>query len=117
MPASKNFTNGATPSEFHYDLVLTQLKRNDKAISGVVDWRITGSTPDYQTEIGLDRVTDPAVKVLKFRFRYFQELTGSIRLPEDFTPRKVVLTIRPSGKGKGKAEPVVQSFDWTATRS
>ena len=106
---------GATPSEFHYDLVLTQLKRNDKAISGVVDWRITGSTPDYQTEIGLDRVTDPAVKVLKFRFRYFQELAGTIRLPEGFTATRVVLTIKPSGKGR--AEPVVQSFDWTPTSS
>ena len=106
---------GATPSEFHYDLVLTQLKRNDKAISGVVDWQITGSTPDYQTEIGLDRVTDPAVKVLKFRFRYFQELAGTIRLPEGFTATRVVLTIKPSGKGK--AEPVVQSFDWAPTSS
>ena len=106
---------GATPSEFHYDLVLTQLKRNDKAISGVVDWRITGSTPDYQTEIGLDRVTDPAVKVLKFRFRYFQELAGTIRLPEGFTATRVVLTIKPSGKGR--AEPVVQSFDWVPTSS
>ncbi len=108
---------GTAPGEFHYDLVLTQLKRNDKVVSGVVDWRITGSMPDYQTEIGLERVTEPAVKELKFRFRYFQELAGTIRLPEGFTASKVVLTIRATGKGKGKAEPVVQSFDWVATRS
>ncbi|MGB5260264.1 MAG: DUF6776 family protein [Gammaproteobacteria bacterium] len=108
---------GAAPGEFHYDLVLTQLKHNDKAVSGVVDWRITGSMPEYQTEIGLERVTEPAVKELKFRFRYFQELAGTIRLPEGFTARQVVLTIRPAGKGKGKAEPIVQSFDWVATRS
>lgn len=106
---------GAAPGEFHYDLVLTQLKRNDKAISGEVDWQIAGSMPDYQTEIGLDRVTDPAVKVLKFRFRYFQELAGTIRLPEGFTATRVVLTIKPSGKGK--AEPVVQSFDWSPASS
>ena len=108
---------GATPHQFHYELVLTQLKRNDKIVNGVVDWRISGAMPEYQAEIGLERVTDPAVKVLKFRFRYFQELTGTITLPEDFTPSEVVLTIKPSGKGKGKTEPVVQSFDWVATRS
>jgi len=108
---------GAKPNEYHYDLVLTQLKRNDRIISGVVDWQITGSMPDYQTEIGLERVTEPAVKELKFRFRYFQELTGSIRLPEGFTADKVVLPIKPAGKGKSRAEPVVQSFDWVATRS
>ncbi len=101
---------GAMTGEYHYDLVLTQLKRNDRFVSGVVDWRIIGSTPDYQTEIGLERVTEPAVKELKFRFRYFQDLAGTIRLPEDFTPEKVVLTIKPSGKGK--TEPIVQNFDW-----
>ena len=103
---------GATTGEYHYDLVLTQLKRNDKFVSGTVDWRISGSMPDYQTEIGLERVTEPAVKELKFRFRYFQDLAGTIKLPEGFTPEKVVLTIKPSGKGK--TEPVVQNFDWPA---
>ncbi|MDX1696753.1 MAG: DUF6776 family protein [Thiohalobacterales bacterium] len=101
---------GSAPGEYHYDLVLTQLKRNDTFVSGVVDWRITGAMPDYQTEIGLERVTDPAVKELKFRFRYFQDLAGTIRLPEGFTPSKVVLTVRPSGKGK--SEPVEESYDW-----
>jgi hypothetical protein len=106
---------GALPGEYHYDLVLTQLKRNDKFVSGVVGWRIAGALPDYQTEFGLDRVTDPAVKELKFRFRYFQDLTGTITLPENFAAEKVVLTIKPSGKGK--TEPVVQEFDWPATGS
>ena len=108
---------GAVPGEFHYGLVLTQLKRNDRVISGVVDWTIHGLMPDQPAEIGLDRVTEPAVKVLKFRFRYFQELAGTINLPKDFMPEKVVLTIRPAGKAKGRTEPVVQSFDWSATRS
>ena len=108
---------GTVPGEYHYDLVLTQLKRNDKVISGVVDWRIAGAMPEYQTEIGLERVTEPAVKELKFRFRYFQELAGTIRLPEGFTAKQVVLTIRVKGKGKSKMDPIVQSFDWAATRS
>lgn len=106
---------GAAPGEYHYDLVLTQLKHNDKFVSGVVDWRIPGAMPDYQTEIGLERVTDPAVKELKFRFRYFQDLAGTITLPEGFTPAKVILTIKRSGKGK--ADPVVQSFDWPVADS
>lgn len=108
---------GSAENEFHYELVLTQLKRNDKLVSGAVVWQITGAMPDYRTEIGLDRVTEPAVKELKFRFRYFQELTGTIRLPEGFKAEQVVLTIRPTGKGKGKTEPVVQSFDWVAMSS
>jgi len=108
---------GSAKNEFHYELVLTQLKRNDKIISGAVVWQITGEMPDYRTEIGLDRVTEPAVKELKFRFRYFQELTGTITLPEGFKAEQVVLTIKPSGKGKARTEPVVQSFDWVAMSS
>ena len=55
------------------------------------------------------------MKHLKFRFRYFQDLAGSIALPEDFEPEKVTLHIKPEGKSKSDA--VEQVFDWQATGS
>lgn len=101
---------GLAQGEYHYDLVLTQLKRNDKYVSGVVDWKISGVLDDESGVLALDRVTEPAVQQLKFRLRYFQALAGAIKLPEGFVPDRVELTVRP--QGKGKQSPVVQSFDW-----
>jgi hypothetical protein len=106
---------GAAAGEYHYELVLTQLKRNDRHVSGVVGWRISGQVQGEHAELTLVDVTQPAVKQLKFRFRYFQDLAGSITLPENFEPEKVTLHIKP--EGKGKVEPVEQVFDWPATGS
>jgi len=101
---------GPVHGEYHYDLVLTQLKRNEKHISGVVDWVISGVMLGEPGEIALAGVTKPAVEQLKFRFRYFQDLAGTIILPEGFEAEKVVLKVKPDGKGK--PEPVEQTFDW-----
>jgi len=102
--------NGAADGEYHYDLVLTQLKRNDKYVSGEVDWKVSGKLAGEPAVLTLVDVTRPATQQLKFRFRYFQDLAGTINLPEDFRADKVVLTVTP--QGKGTQEPVVQQFDW-----
>ncbi len=110
-----NIERGNGVGEFHYDLVLTQLKRNDRDATGVVDMKIAGLMLGEPGELALAGVTRPAVKQLKFRFRYFQELTGTITLPEGFEPEAVVLNVIPAGKGKQK--PVTQTFDWYAAES
>ena len=107
--------SGTAAGEYHYELVLTQLKRNDRHVSGVVGWRISGQVQGEPTELTLVDVTQPAVKQLKFRFRYFQDLAGSFTLPEGFEPEKVTLHIKP--EGKSKLEPMEQVFDWSATGS
>lgn len=107
--------SGAAAGEYHYELVLAQMKRNDHHVSGVVDWTISGRMQGEPVDLVLADVTRPAVEQLSFRFRYFQNLAGSLTLPEDFEPAKVTLQIRP--EGKGKPEPVEQVLDWPATGS
>lgn len=107
--------NGTDAGEYHYDLVLTQLKRNDRYVTGVVDWKIAGLMLGEPGELALAGVTNPAVRQLKFRFRYFQELAGTITLPDGFEPEKVILEVIP--EGKGKPQPVKQTFDWYVTDS
>jgi hypothetical protein len=102
---------GLAKGEYHYDLVLTQLKRNDKFVSGVVDWKISGLLDGEPVVLDLDKVTEPAVKQLKFRLRYFQDLAGTLSLPEGFVPDRVELTVTP--KDKSKQSVVVQAFDWS----
>ncbi|MGD8631029.1 MAG: hypothetical protein PVG72_09940 [Gammaproteobacteria bacterium] len=101
---------GAVPGEYRYDLVLTQLKHNDHPVSGVAEWRIAGSTNGEPGDLGLADVTRPPVMQLKFKFRYFQDLAGTLHLPDGFEAKKVVLSIRP--EGKGNPQPVEQEYDW-----
>jgi hypothetical protein len=102
--------DSGAPGEYHYDLVLTQLKRNDRYVTGVVDWTISGSMMGEQGELALAGVTNPPVEQLKFRFRYFQDLAGTVTLPEGFESEKVILSIKPGDTGE--LPPVEQAFDW-----
>jgi hypothetical protein len=96
--------------EYHYELVLTQLKRNDRYVSGVVDWQIHGLMLGEPGVLALAGVTRPATTRLQFRFRYFQELSGEITLPEGFEAQTVELSVKPAGKNPPAS--VVQVFDW-----
>ena len=46
---------------------------------------------------------------LRFRFRYFQDFSGVVTLPEGFRPQAVVVVATPSGGG---AERAKRRFDW-----
>jgi hypothetical protein len=108
-------TPGQQPDEYHYDLVLTQMKRHDRVVTGKVEWKITGNEGDAARELELSDVTRPAVKQLEFRFRYFQHLTGLVTLPAGFHARDVVLSV--VATGKDALEPVEQHFEWPASGS
>lgn len=106
-------TPGLQSNDYHYDLVLTQRKRNDRIVTGLVEWRIIGNNGDKTQELKLSDVTRPEVDHLDFRFHYFQHLTGIINLPEGFQAREVVLSVKVTGKDS--VEPIEQSFEWPVT--
>lgn len=101
---------GTQPGEFDYDLVLTQLKKNDRHVSGRVGWKISGKREGESEELDLAAVTETGTEYLDFRFRYFQRLTGVISLPDGFQAEEVTLSI--STTGKNAPEPLLQEFDW-----
>jgi hypothetical protein len=108
-------TPGLQSDDYHYDLVLTQMKHHDRIVTGLVEWKIIGSNGDKTRELKLSDVTQPEVDHLDFSFRYFQHLTGIINLPEGFRARVVVLSVKTTGKNA--SEPVEQSFEWPVTGS
>lgn len=102
--------DGVMAGEYRYDLVLTQLKHNDRHVSGVVELKIVGTSNGVPGELGLADVSRPAVQQLKFKFRYFQDLAGTLHLPDGFEAKEVALSIKPDGKGNPPS--VEQEYDW-----
>ncbi|MDH3871463.1 MAG: hypothetical protein OEU44_04550 [Gammaproteobacteria bacterium] len=95
---------------FDYDLVLTQLKKNERYVTGQVGWTISGKREGVSEELDLAAVSEIGVAHLDFRFRYFQRLTGVISLPEGFHAEEVALSIKTTGKNA--PEPLLQVFNW-----
>ena len=64
--------------------------------------------------LGQLSVAKKPTQTISFRFKYFQNLSGEMRLPEGFEPTKVMLTLNPKGK---KFKKSVEQFDWIVEES
>lgn len=98
-----------TADGFLYTLVLMQSKESKKIVTGTVRFRIRGSRNGKQADLELRDLSDAPVTELKLQFRYFQDLSGSIKLPRGFLPERVNLEI----KLKGSRRVIKESYAWS----
>lgn len=102
----KVYANPKTPG-YRYDLVLIQSVRHDKRIDGEVSVTFDGVQGTQKRSLKLaDAVTDKN-RNLVFSFKYFQEFSGSFRLPEGFRPTRATVSVA----GDGVPE-VDEDYDW-----
>lgn len=92
-----------SPEQVEYRLVLAQVVEDRNFIQGSVEMTLLGKQDDEEVEI-TDAVGEGSST--SFRFRYFQELEGTLELPEGFTPREVRVV------ASGGGERAEDTFDW-----
>jgi len=92
--------------QFTFHLLLTQVESRRDWIQGEVDLLVRGGG---QQVLSLTEIADADTYPLTFRFRYFQDLSGIITLPEDFEPESVEITARRRG---ASAKDLSRSFVW-----
>ena len=110
-------TRGEHPGEFSYYLLLTQVEARRSWIQGDVRLNVRGTIryeedgeqKDDELVLSLTEIAETDAYPLKFRFRYFQGLSGTMTLPSGFTPQSVVITALRRGGSAMKRE---QTFDW-----
>ncbi len=103
---------GKMTGSFRYNLVLTQVKQNEKYVRGVVEIAIQGMEDDKAKWIPLARLVPREAEVMKFKFRYFQSFKGEIRIPDGFEPQRVRIRLKPQGKGQPPA--IEETMEWQA---
>jgi len=103
-----DMTSTPFPDIFGYRLVLSQPGDNSKFVTGDISFLVHGT--DSQGQSGqraamvVEEDSDNA-----FRFRYFQELTGRIRLPAGFLPREIIVEVQAGGR---ETDKVTRQFNW-----
>jgi hypothetical protein len=95
-----------TNDQFTFHLLLTQVESRRDWIQGDLDLLVRGSD---QQVLSLTEIADDDTYPLKFRFRYFQDLSGVITLPEGFEPESVEVTARRRG---ASTKDLTKSFVW-----
>lgn len=97
------------PSKLSYRLVLTQVVEKHEFIQGTVEISLLGRQGGTEKSIRLEEVADLKSNVIRFRFRYFQNIEGEMTLPEEFEPREVLVIAKSSG---GRTRRLERKFGW-----
>ena len=99
----------ATEAEdvYEFSILLGQDVQAAKTISGEVELSIIGSSGDTDP---IEFTTENSVMgfPLTYKFKYFQDLAGKIRLPVDFQPERAAIVVQSAG-GRSLVE---RELDW-----
>ena len=81
-------------------------------ISGELNITLVGRRGGELERLGLYQVSDAVdSEDIKLRFKYFQNVEGELILPEGFTPERIELVARSTGKNAAEAN---KTFNWPA---
>ncbi len=99
----------ATEAEdvYEFSILLGQDVQAAKTISGEVELSIIGASADRDP---IEFTTENSIVgfPLTYKFKYFQDLAGKIRLPIDFQPKRAAIVVRSTG-GRSLVE---RELDW-----
>lgn len=94
-----------------YAITLTQSLKKGGLTRGEVSLVVEGVQDGRLTELGWDRLRQDAdAAPQEFAFRYFQQVEGSIMLPDGFSPQRVRVLVNAGGQ---RSERV---FSWQDTQ-
>lgn len=105
---------GESDNQFTYHILLTQAEERRDWVRGSVQvevhgLRSRGDGTTVEEVLPLTELAETEDYPLEFRFRYFQNLSGTLTLPDGFRPRAVLVTMTPRGRVNDRTE---RSFDW-----
>jgi len=103
--------NGDTRS-YRYKVVLTQVLKNSRLISGKVKLQFDGLLDGESKILDLKAITAKKVRDLNYRFKYFQNVEGVVDFPEGFSLLRVKIQILPRGRLRDMIEKTIEwSFE------
>ncbi len=94
---------------FDYKIMVSQQGRNDRFARGSIDVSVEGMKQGQKQVIALSTISDEAKKPMKFGFKYFQNFTGKMKLPDGFEAESMRVKLKPRSK---TLEPVDEKFPW-----
>jgi len=94
---------------YHFKLVLTQVKQNNRVIRGKASILIDGLHNGVPQQLDVADLTGKAKPDLSLRFKYFQTIEGDMVLPEGFVPSSILVDLKASDNDQN---PIKRTFNW-----
>jgi septal ring factor EnvC (AmiA/AmiB activator) len=100
---------GLEKGQFDYQFSVSQVIGSGTTAKGKILISVEGLQKDQAVTLDLKEMTDGKIRSHKMRFRFFQNIEGTLMLPDDFVPAKIVIEVDPEGK---KQDTVKAIYDW-----
>ena len=100
-----------SPGYYRIDVLLMQVARNKRWLQGELKVQLVGSQDGQPSSYNVADLQQPASE-LTFKFRYFQELSSEIKLPEGFQVERVELSAFIKGNKWNKAAQIDLQQAW-----
>lgn len=95
---------------FGYKVVLAQFADNKNSISGEISIHVVGMRAGSKETIPLRDISEEQKSLsTKFKFKYFQDITGELILPDDFEVESIQVVAQADGK---KASKLEKTYKW-----
>lgn len=98
------------PNRFRYKVVLTQVADNQSHVQGRVQISLHGLENGEKKALSVATLTnDMEPDGARFKFRYFQDVSGELEIPAGFIPEQIEVIAQSTGR---KAMRLEKKFDW-----
>jgi len=100
-------------NRYSYKLTIQKLSLKESDFTGFLEFKILGQQAGKQVILSLYQVSSQVTAAaIPLSLKYFQTLEGEIKLPADYLPQNIELSVKPQDK---KAANVAQiQFSWPA---
>lgn len=96
------------PRVYRIIVTLTQNLRWASAITGRIELGVDGIEQEVARHLGESQLLAESADVLRFQFKYFQQLEQLITLPEGFEPLNLTVRL----KSASLRTPIEESMEW-----
>ena len=105
-----NLHKDSVTNRYIYELVLTGVpKKSEKKVSGVIGLSVDGEEQNILKRLVFEDASEISDTSLTFSFKYFQKISGSFTLPDEFKPSAVHLEVR---RSKNSNQPIAVTYNW-----
>jgi hypothetical protein len=85
--------------KFAFKLVLQQLAVEHRLVRGDVQINVVGRQEGAEKTLPLSALSEQvANELIKFKFKYFQNIQADLLLPEGFEPQRIDVVVKSKGK-------------------
>lgn len=109
-----SLSKGAATGAYDYRLVLTQIRGKDRVARGMVSVKLQGKRSGQSATLSLSDLNGNDSDSIKFAFKYFQDIEGSLVIPDDFVPASIQVKVTPKSKW---LDAIEESYSWNKTLS